>query len=73
MVFTSPNDFERRFPGTGGGIYETELDGSRVRGVHESLSLQRFANPIVRLMLPFRMPRVAGSVLAPRPAHRAIP
>ena len=25
--------------------------------VHESLSLDRFANPLVRLMLPFRMPR----------------
>ena len=27
--------------------------------VHESLSLDRFANPFVRLMLPFRMPRRA--------------
>lgn len=27
--------------------------------VHESLSLDRFANPLVRLMLPFRMPRRA--------------
>ena len=26
-------------------------------GVHESLSLDRFANPVVRAMLPFRMPR----------------
>ncbi|MGF1561648.1 MAG: hypothetical protein ACFB3T_05655 [Geminicoccaceae bacterium] len=38
---------------------ELELDllGQRTRGVHESLSLERFDMPIVRLMLPFRMPR----------------
>ncbi len=33
------------------------IDGSPVEWMHESLSLDRFANPIVRLMLPFRMPR----------------
>jgi carotenoid 1,2-hydratase len=33
------------------------FDGAPVEWVHESLSLDRFANPIVRLMLPFRMPR----------------
>ncbi len=38
-------------------ILETELMGRPVRGVHESLSLDRFASTIVRLMLPFRMPR----------------
>lgn len=35
----------------------TTLRGEAVRPVHESLSLTRFANPLVRLMLPFRMPR----------------
>ena len=33
------------------------LRGERVRPVHESLSLARFQHPLVRLMLPFRMPR----------------
>ncbi len=33
------------------------LFGEPVESVHEDLSLDRFANPIVRLMLPFRMPR----------------
>jgi carotenoid 1,2-hydratase len=32
--------------------------GRRVVSVHESLSLDRFARPLVRLMLPFRMPRI---------------
>jgi carotenoid 1,2-hydratase len=31
-----------------------------VQPVHESLSLTRFRNPLVRLMLPFRMPRRIG-------------
>ena len=35
----------------------TKLFGENVTAVHESLSLDRFANPMVRLMLPFRMPR----------------
>lgn len=34
------------------------LDGERCDAFHESLSLQRFTNPIVQMMLPFRMPRV---------------
>jgi carotenoid 1,2-hydratase len=33
------------------------LFGERLESVHESLSLERFSRPIVRLMLPFRMPR----------------
>jgi carotenoid 1,2-hydratase len=41
------------------------LDGSAVRGVHETLSLDRFAAPWVQAMLPFRMPRNT------RPAQRA--
>jgi carotenoid 1,2-hydratase len=36
------------------------LDGETVQPVHESLSLRRFRNPLVRLMLPFRMPRRIG-------------
>ncbi len=33
------------------------LFGEEVASLHESLSLDRFAHPLVRLMLPFRMPR----------------
>ncbi len=39
-------------------VIETSLLGSPITGVHESLSLERFAHPVVRLMLPFRMPRI---------------
>jgi carotenoid 1,2-hydratase len=39
------------------GLIEHRLSGEVVRSVHESLDLDRFANPIVRAMLPFRMPR----------------
>lgn len=38
-------------------LIECCFDGAPVEWVHESLSLDRFANPIVRMMLPFRMPR----------------
>jgi carotenoid 1,2-hydratase len=31
--------------------------GTKTLGMHESLSLKRVANPVVRAMLPFRMPR----------------
>lgn len=34
-----------------------ELDGQLLEGVHESLDLDRFAHPLVQMMLPFRMPR----------------
>jgi carotenoid 1,2-hydratase len=34
-----------------------DLFGERVESVHESLSLDRLSWPIVRAMLPFRMPR----------------
>jgi carotenoid 1,2-hydratase len=34
------------------------LLGERVSSMHESLDLDRFANPLVRAMLPFRMPRI---------------
>ena len=39
---------------------ETTLFGERVQAVHESLSLTRFASPIVQHMLPYRMPRRPG-------------
>ncbi len=39
------------------GLVTHRLFGERVELMHESLSLDRFANPVVRLMLPFRMPR----------------
>ena len=35
------------------------LDGEQCEAYHESLSLDRFMNPVVQLMLPFRMPRFA--------------
>jgi carotenoid 1,2-hydratase len=38
-------------------LISSPFAGAPVAWVHESLSLDRFANPIVRLMLPFRMPR----------------
>jgi carotenoid 1,2-hydratase len=36
---------------------QTSLDGQRVVAVHESLSLARFASPMVQTMLPFRIRR----------------
>ncbi len=41
-------------------LLASTLGGEPVQAVHESLSLTRFRNPLVRLMLPFRMPRRAG-------------
>ena len=38
-------------------IISHTLFGERVESVHEALSLDRFSNPAVRLMLPFRMRR----------------
>jgi carotenoid 1,2-hydratase len=40
-------------------LVETVLEGERISGFHESLMLDRLTMPIVRAMLPFRMPRVA--------------
>jgi carotenoid 1,2-hydratase len=37
------------------------LLGQTVTAMHESLSLDRFAHPLVQAMLPFRMPRNVGS------------
>ncbi len=47
-------------------LLASTLGGEPVRAMHESLSLERFRNPLVRLMLPFRMPRPPI-----RPAHPA--
>jgi carotenoid 1,2-hydratase len=41
-------------------LLSSTLAGEAVRPVHESLVLDRFMNPLVRLMLPFRMPRAPG-------------
>jgi carotenoid 1,2-hydratase len=38
-------------------LVRTSLDGESVTAMHESLSLDRFANSVVQAMLPFRMPR----------------
>ena len=38
-------------------LVAAKIGGEQTLGVHESLSLDRVANPIVRAMLPFRMPR----------------
>ncbi len=38
-------------------LIRTHIDGADVTAVHETLSLERFAHPLVQLMLPFRMPR----------------
>jgi carotenoid 1,2-hydratase len=37
----------------------TKLDGQTVTMMHESLDLDRLKNPVVRAMLPFRMPRAS--------------
>ena len=39
------------------GLVGHTLFGEAVESVHESLSLDRLAHPVVRLLLPFRMPR----------------
>jgi carotenoid 1,2-hydratase len=41
-------------------MLRTQLLGEPAQAVHESLSLRRFASPVVQAMLPFRMPRRAG-------------
>jgi carotenoid 1,2-hydratase len=38
-------------------LISNRLFNESVHSMHESLSLTRFRNPIVKLMLPFRMPR----------------
>lgn len=39
---------------------DSTWNGTRVRAMHESLSLDRFASRWVRTLLPFRMPRLRG-------------
>lgn len=39
-------------------LLSVDTDDGPVQAMHESLSLQRFESPWVRLLLPFRMPRV---------------
>lgn len=39
-------------------VVETQLFGQPALAVHESLSLDRYASPIVQWMLPYRMPRL---------------
>ena len=38
-------------------LIETQMLGRKVHAVHESLDLGRFRSPVIRAMLPFRMPR----------------
>ncbi|MGA2043618.1 MAG: hydratase [Roseiarcus sp.] len=59
-------------------LVSARLFGARVVWVHESLSLDRFDLALVRLMLPFRMPRrqgagvtAGGPAAAPRPSRGA--
>lgn len=40
-------------------LVQTEIDGERLVMMHETLDCRRLANPLVKLMLPFRMPRRA--------------
>ncbi len=39
-------------------VVEAKILGHRVTAMHESLTLNRFINPWIQAMLPFRMPRV---------------
>jgi carotenoid 1,2-hydratase len=41
-------------------LIAAQMPGEAATGVHESLSLDRFVNPVVQAMLPFRMPRRSG-------------
>lgn len=42
----------------------TRMFGEPAEVVHESILLDRLVNPVVRLMLPFRMPRITGRPVA---------
>jgi len=46
-------------------LVKTRLDGRDLTMVHETLDCVRLANPLVRLMLPFRMPRHTGRHASP--------
>ncbi|MFE1598897.1 carotenoid 1,2-hydratase [Methylobacterium sp. ID0610] len=41
-------------------LLSARICGEAVQPVHEALCLDRFSHPLVRLMLPFRMPRAFG-------------
>jgi carotenoid 1,2-hydratase len=43
-------------------LLDTQLQGEPAVAVHESLSLERFAQPWVQRLLPFRMPRRANRI-----------
>jgi carotenoid 1,2-hydratase len=45
-------------------LIDSTISGTRVRAIHEALSLDRVAHPLVRLMLPFRMPRRRGRTIS---------
>lgn len=47
-------------PFYGRSLIGSEVYGQRVVAMHETLSLDRFASPLVQAMLPFRMPRWTG-------------
>ena len=38
-------------------VVASRLQGDQVTAIHESLSLDRFRQPWVQMLLPFRMPR----------------
>jgi carotenoid 1,2-hydratase len=48
-------------------LVHSTIQGQRLIAVHESLSLNRVAHPVVRFMLPFRMPRRFGALRASTP------
>jgi carotenoid 1,2-hydratase len=48
-------------------VLATDFQGRRITGVHESLSLDRFASRWVQALLPFRMPRRGGAPAVTRP------
>jgi carotenoid 1,2-hydratase len=39
-------------------MVSSDVNGHAATAIHESLSLDRFASPWVRMLLPFRMPRI---------------
>ena len=41
-------------------LLKLETEEGPADAFHESLSLARFRNPVVQMMLPFRMPRRGG-------------
>jgi carotenoid 1,2-hydratase len=40
-------------------VVETGMRGERVMGFHETLNAPRLSSQLVKMMLPFRMPRRA--------------